>query len=132
MAPTVTWRGKPEGRPEDEKPEKLSKEQKKAKEDKEKILAGCQAAAAHVDFRNFVTMEIWNGPHKSGSDKREHATVRVRTQEQISQVNNGTHQVAHIYLDEEKGYSGRFKGFKDFEVILDRGVLKRKCYILSP
>jgi hypothetical protein len=35
------------------------------------------------------------GRHKSNSDQRQHATVRLKTE---LQKTNGQHQVAHIYM----------------------------------
>lgn len=44
-----------------------------------------------------------NGRHTSKSDMNNHATVRVKTTVQLA---DGTHQVAHIYVDVNYTYTG--------------------------
>ncbi|KAK3942336.1 hypothetical protein QBC46DRAFT_457538 [Diplogelasinospora grovesii] len=64
------------------------------------ILTACQTAANDSGLAGFSTM---TGRHTSRSDRQDHATTRVKTS---FQTNNGTHQVAHIYMDATYTYTG--------------------------
>ncbi|KAL6828000.1 hypothetical protein V8C40DRAFT_243292 [Trichoderma camerunense] len=88
MAPTVNWRSGCAPRNEGVR---------------NAILAACQAAANTADFADFSTMEIWTGRHTSRSDAANHATTRIKT---VVQIGDSTHQVAHIYMDLNFGYTG--------------------------
>lgn len=50
-----------------------------------------------------VTCDCKNDEHMNSSDSREHVIVKIKT---IVQVQNETHQVAHIYLNKERKYTG--------------------------
>lgn len=51
----------------------------------------------------FISHRSRTGRHTSRTDKKNHATVRLKT---VVQLQDGTHQIAHIHVDEYSRYIG--------------------------
>lgn len=70
--------------------------------------AAANAAVQHPAFSKYLVMKIHDPIHRSG-DQREHATVRLQSQEQ---VNSATYETGHIYVDEDHLYCDEFQIFE--------------------
>jgi hypothetical protein len=83
-------------------------------ENRSKIETACAQASQAEDLAPYVYMRIQNCPHTSplsGGYKR-HITIRVKT---ARQVDESTHYVGHIEVDDQTKYTGRHKIFIDRE-----------------
>ncbi|KAF2795405.1 hypothetical protein K505DRAFT_360230 [Melanomma pulvis-pyrius CBS 109.77] len=71
----------------------------------------CMAAAQDIRSSGYIMIKIHDPLHRS-ADQREHVTVRLKSQKQIDE---GTYDTAHIYVDKTSVYCKDISIYKNNE-----------------